>query len=241
MVRRIRRAIRGISPVLATLILIVIAIVAGLVVWAWVSGWVGRQIGAGGKRLDVIHIMFDKATWSDKQFDDWTVKDNEKVTYDVWSKSGNYYYIKPGTVEIEVPTTSGSVVIEDDGGGKLVTDGNEVGSIDYDGGVFEIDYTKITDEKPGEKIKVSCELYRIRLFIKNKGSEKLSVRRIWWGYTSDCPSTLNIKDPSLPFTLSPGSDRWFYAANYYDSGKTCFFKIECTDGSTFGPFSEEAP
>ena len=39
---KVRRRYRaGISPVLATLILIVIAVVAGLMVYAWVSGWMG--------------------------------------------------------------------------------------------------------------------------------------------------------------------------------------------------------
>ena len=37
------RSRRGISPVLATLILIVIAIVAGLVVYSWIMGWIGTQ------------------------------------------------------------------------------------------------------------------------------------------------------------------------------------------------------
>ena len=37
------RSRRGISPVLATLILIVIAVVAGLIVYGWVTGWIGAQ------------------------------------------------------------------------------------------------------------------------------------------------------------------------------------------------------
>jgi len=37
------RSRRGISPVLATLILIVIAVVAGLVVYSWIMGWIGTQ------------------------------------------------------------------------------------------------------------------------------------------------------------------------------------------------------
>jgi len=43
MVRRARRAIKGISPVLATLILIVVAVIAGLLVYGWVMGWIGAQ------------------------------------------------------------------------------------------------------------------------------------------------------------------------------------------------------
>ena len=37
------RSRRGISPVLATLILIVIAVVASLVVYGWIMGWIGAQ------------------------------------------------------------------------------------------------------------------------------------------------------------------------------------------------------
>ena len=59
MARRIRRAIRGISPVLATLILVVVAVIAGLIVYAWVSGWMRTQLGKVREQLTVraIYIM----------------------------------------------------------------------------------------------------------------------------------------------------------------------------------------
>ena len=50
---RARRAIRGISPVLATLILIIVALVAGVLVWAWLSGWISLQMAGMGEALKI--------------------------------------------------------------------------------------------------------------------------------------------------------------------------------------------
>jgi len=54
-----RRAIRGISPVLATLILIVIAVIAGLIVYSWAMGWTRMQLGKVREQLTIraIYIM----------------------------------------------------------------------------------------------------------------------------------------------------------------------------------------
>jgi len=59
MTRRIRRAVKGVSPVLATLILIVVAVIAGLVVYAWVSGWIRVQLGKVREQLTIraVYIM----------------------------------------------------------------------------------------------------------------------------------------------------------------------------------------
>ena len=57
MVRRVRRAIKGISPVLATLILIVIAVVAGLIVYGWIAGWIGRRLPTEEVRIDRIYYV----------------------------------------------------------------------------------------------------------------------------------------------------------------------------------------
>ena len=61
MVRRARRAIRGVSPVLATLILIVVAVIAGLIVYGWVTGWIGGKLPTEEVRIDRIYLV-DKST-----------------------------------------------------------------------------------------------------------------------------------------------------------------------------------
>ncbi len=40
-ITKIRRSVRAISPVIATLLMIAIAVVASLVVYAWVTGYIG--------------------------------------------------------------------------------------------------------------------------------------------------------------------------------------------------------
>ncbi len=63
MVRRMRRAVKGVSPVLATMILIVIAVVSGLIIYAWIMGWVGGQ-KARSVALGVRVIRVDEDTYN---------------------------------------------------------------------------------------------------------------------------------------------------------------------------------
>ena len=58
--RSARRSIRGISPVLATLILIVIAVVAGILVYAWTMGWIGGQLGGAREELRIEGLTVSK-------------------------------------------------------------------------------------------------------------------------------------------------------------------------------------
>ena len=58
--RLVRRSIRGISPVLATLILIIIAVVAGILVYAWTMGWIGGQLGGAREELRIEGLTVSK-------------------------------------------------------------------------------------------------------------------------------------------------------------------------------------
>ena len=53
-ITKIKRSIRAISPIIATLLLIAIAVVASLVVYAWVVGYIG---GATTKVGDAVQIQ----------------------------------------------------------------------------------------------------------------------------------------------------------------------------------------
>jgi len=50
---------KGISPILATLLLIVIAVSAIVVTYAWVMTFMGAQTGAGGTILDVENVYWN--------------------------------------------------------------------------------------------------------------------------------------------------------------------------------------
>jgi archaeal type IV pilus assembly protein PilA len=50
---KFKRSIRAISPVIATLLMIAIAVVASLVVYAWVSGYMGFQTNKAGKAIAI--------------------------------------------------------------------------------------------------------------------------------------------------------------------------------------------
>ena len=50
---RFKRSIKAISPVIATLLMIAIAVVASLVVYAWVTGYMGNTTSKAGKAIQI--------------------------------------------------------------------------------------------------------------------------------------------------------------------------------------------
>ena len=52
-ITKFRRSAKAISPVIATLLMIAIAVVASLVVYAWVSGYMGIQTDKAGKAISL--------------------------------------------------------------------------------------------------------------------------------------------------------------------------------------------
>lgn len=57
--RGILKSKKGISPILATLLLIVIAVAAIIVTYAWVMTFIGAQSGAGGTILDIENVSWN--------------------------------------------------------------------------------------------------------------------------------------------------------------------------------------
>lgn len=53
------RSKKGISPILATLLLIVIAVAAIIITYAWVMTYMGAQTSAGGVLLDVENVSWN--------------------------------------------------------------------------------------------------------------------------------------------------------------------------------------
>jgi flagellin-like protein len=60
--RRLRRSVKGISPVIATLLMIVIAVAASLVAYAWVMGYLGFTTAKTGKAIQIQSIARDPTT-----------------------------------------------------------------------------------------------------------------------------------------------------------------------------------
>ena len=67
MVRRItkiRRNIKAISPVISVLLMIAVAVVASLVVYAWVMGFVGTKTTQVGKAIQIQSVAFNPTSGS---------------------------------------------------------------------------------------------------------------------------------------------------------------------------------
>ena len=60
--RKIRKNVKGISPIIATLLLIAIAVVASLVVYAWVMGYIGFQTNNTGSAVQIQSVTFTTPT-----------------------------------------------------------------------------------------------------------------------------------------------------------------------------------
>jgi len=52
-ITKFRRSIKAISPVISVLLMIAVAVVASLVVYAWVMGYVGFQTGKTGQAIQI--------------------------------------------------------------------------------------------------------------------------------------------------------------------------------------------
>ena len=59
---RLLRSRKGISPILATLLLIVIAVAAIIVTYAWVMTFMGSQSGTAGTLFQIQNVYWDSAT-----------------------------------------------------------------------------------------------------------------------------------------------------------------------------------
>jgi flagellin-like protein len=56
--RKIRKNIKAISPVISVLLMIAVAVVASLVVYAWVMGYVGFQTNKTGEAVQIQSVAF---------------------------------------------------------------------------------------------------------------------------------------------------------------------------------------
>ncbi len=59
---KFKRSIKAISPVIATLLMIAIAVVASLVVYAWVTGYIGGTTSTAGKAIQIQSFASDPTT-----------------------------------------------------------------------------------------------------------------------------------------------------------------------------------
>ena len=57
--KKLKRNIKGISPILAVLMMIVVAVAGGLVTYAWVMGYLDFTTGNAGKAIKIQSIGYD--------------------------------------------------------------------------------------------------------------------------------------------------------------------------------------
>ena len=60
-ITKIRRSIKAISPIIATLLLIAIAVSTSLVVYAWVMGYIGIKTNQAGNAVQIQSQAFNSA------------------------------------------------------------------------------------------------------------------------------------------------------------------------------------
>ena len=246
MTRRIRRAVKGVSPVLATLILIVVAVIAGLVVYWWVMG---QFTMLRRRELKIMNVWWETGSWTNNKVG--TTNASGVIEYDLWSKGYKWYAIKSGSMDVYVYDMNDNEYMLDESGGKLYYDadedgkleGNErVGDVWYYDGKISINYDTLSsltsatfDDK--HDVKVSVDWYRIELRIKNTGDVDVSITKLWVGYGKDCPWDWSsyVKFTSFPYRITAGSEIRFYITVVWTAGKDYYFKFE-VDGEYLGPY-----
>jgi len=238
MARRTRRSKKGVSPVLATLILIVIAVIAGLVVYWWVYGQLRWRLWGATKELKIMNVWFQKTSWNKNDVGDTADSGTKTYTLGYWWYEGYnmhiYVYDKNG-VEHELSIS----------GNNLYYNGKDVGDINrYSPWEITINYTALeVDAGLGdvftgaEDVKITVDWYRIELRIKNTGQVDVSITKLWVGYSADCPWDWSgyVKFTSLPYTITAGSEIRFYISRSWTGGKSYYFKFE-VDGEYLGPY-----
>jgi flagellin-like protein len=60
--RKVLTSKRGISPILATLLLVVIAVAAIIVTYAWIMAFMGAQTGAAGTMLNIENVYWNSTS-----------------------------------------------------------------------------------------------------------------------------------------------------------------------------------
>jgi flagellin-like protein len=61
-ITKFKRSIKAISPIISVLLMIAIAVVAALVVYAWVMGYIGYQTGKTGDAVQIQSVVFSAPT-----------------------------------------------------------------------------------------------------------------------------------------------------------------------------------
>ncbi|MGD0995029.1 MAG: archaellin/type IV pilin N-terminal domain-containing protein [Candidatus Bathyarchaeia archaeon] len=64
--RKIRKNVKAISPIISVLLMIAIAVVASLVVYAWVMGYIGYQTGKTGDAVQIQSVVFSGTSPTEK-------------------------------------------------------------------------------------------------------------------------------------------------------------------------------
>ena len=64
--RKFRRNVKAISPVISVLLMIAVAVVASLVVYAWVMGYIGFQTSKTGEAVQIQSITFSGISPNEK-------------------------------------------------------------------------------------------------------------------------------------------------------------------------------
>jgi archaeal type IV pilus assembly protein PilA len=82
-INKLRRDVRAISPVIATLLMIAIAVVASLVTYAWVMGYMNFTTEKTGKAIQI-----------------------QSVSYDATNNKFTIYVQNVGDTDVQFPTTT---------------------------------------------------------------------------------------------------------------------------------------
>ncbi len=120
-----RKARKGISPIIATVLLILIAIATGILIYAFANGWIGGRLssGTGPNTVLVVEEGYYVSNTTGKGFilyvrNDGGVQVNITSAY-VTAPNGEVYYVSAKNI-----STSLKAAVSTGGKGVVITPGN---------------------------------------------------------------------------------------------------------------------
>jgi flagellin-like protein len=134
---------KGVSPVIAVVLMIVVAVAISLVVYVWATGFVSEKTGAETKAGDYSFLVETKAV------DNTNIRNTGTAISFTWGTDAETTFLSEFDIYVNNTLTTSSIIDGLDYNGSAVA-----ASFTWDkGGVLTIDFTEAT-VSAGDKIKL---------------------------------------------------------------------------------------
>lgn len=254
----------GVSPIVATLILLVIAVVMGLLVWTWASGWINWQMFQAGSLIKIddvmvsdgrIHLVVRNVGSSEVEITDVLVDELEYDTYAKLSPGDHveltlpYAWTYRAGIHIKVFTRTGqwakwrNPIRVPETPFAIEFNGPEEQA--YTSDADDLDLTTFTIECWSKIIRADVQRWT-PIVVKGQGSFRGSCN---YGFRYDSEQVEVIywgEDDQLHYSTAkiPDINEWFHLVGVFDGGHLNIYingRLEGSEATTATPATNDDP